>query len=134
MGVLSANVIIQLASQGPLQFTSGCSRYMLKSTSYSFLDDVLAFYVPLSLFYIVGPRALELLICIFVVCYFFSKSIFRNTIKVSNIWSQIRPDKTSGLIRVQAVCKDYQQTTLVGKKLNFHTAASDGARGVILLV
>ena len=30
---------------------------------------------------------------------------------------QIRPDKTSGLIWVQTVCKGYQQTTLADKNL-----------------
>ena len=30
-------------------------------------------------------------------------------------WIQIRPDILSGLIRVQTVCKNYQQTTLVGR-------------------
>ena len=103
-----------------------------------FLDDVVVFYVPLHLFYIIGPP-LKFLMCIsfkrnlacFFVFYFFlkikfSKYYFRNTIRVSNSWIQIRPDKPSGLIRVQTVCKYYQQTTLVAKELNVHTEASSG--------
>ena len=30
-------------------------------------------------------------------------------------WIQIRPDKRSGLIWVQSVCKGYEQTALVGR-------------------
>ena len=33
------------------------------------------------------------------------------------VWIQIRSDILSGLIWVQTVCKDYQQTTLAGKEL-----------------
>ena len=33
------------------------------------------------------------------------------------VWIQIRPHDLSGLIWIQAVCKGYQQTTLVGKEL-----------------
>ena len=34
------------------------------------------------------------------------------------VWIQIRSDVLSGMIWVQTVCKGYQQTTLVDKKLN----------------
>ena len=34
------------------------------------------------------------------------------------VWIQIRPDILSGLIWIQTVCKDYQQTTLAGKEVN----------------
>ena len=34
------------------------------------------------------------------------------------VWTLIRPDNSSGLIWVQTVCQDYQQTTLLDKKLN----------------
>ena len=33
------------------------------------------------------------------------------------VWIQIRPDRTSGLVLVQTVCKGFQPTTLVGKDL-----------------
>ena len=33
------------------------------------------------------------------------------------VWIQIRPDKLSGLIWVQTVCKSYLQTRQVGKEL-----------------
>ena len=67
--------------------------------------------------------------CFFVVCCFsflqnnlFSKNSFRNAIRVSN---SLDPDqarhKMSGLIRVQTVCKGYQQTTLEGKGLKTHS-------------
>ena len=51
--------------------------------------------------------------------FFFSKSTlskhsFRNTIRVSTVWIQIRPDKMSGLIWVQTVCNGYKQRTLGG--------------------
>ena len=32
-------------------------------------------------------------------------------------WIQIRPHIMSGLVWVQSVCKDYEQTTLVGNEL-----------------
>ena len=32
-------------------------------------------------------------------------------------WVQIRPDVLSGMIWVQSVCKDYEQTTLVDNEL-----------------
>ena len=34
------------------------------------------------------------------------------------VWIQIRPNVLSGLIWVQAVCKSYQQTTLVVEELS----------------
>ena len=54
---------------------------------------------------------------------FLKKNSFRNTISVPNslVPEQarhfVRPDKMSGLIWVQTICKGYQQTTLVGKIL-----------------
>ena len=33
------------------------------------------------------------------------------------VWIQIRPDKMSGLIWIETVCKGNQQTTLTGKEL-----------------
>ena len=45
--------------------------------------------------------------------FFLLKNSFRNTIRVSNSWIQIRPDILSSLIWIQTVCKGYQQTTLV---------------------
>ena len=57
-----------------------------------------------------------------VVCWFFSKSIFwkflsRILSECQTVWILIRPDKMSGLIWLQTVCKSYQQTTLVGNEL-----------------
>ena len=54
---------------------------------------------------------------------FFQNQFFRKILseilsKCQVVWIQIRPNKMSGLILVQAVCKGYQQTTLVGKELN----------------
>ena len=44
----------------------------------------------------------------------FSKTSFRNTIRVSQKFeSRSGPIKTSDLIRIQTVCKDYQQMTKV---------------------
>ena len=62
--------------------------------------------------------------CFFVVCGFFfkinfSKKSLRNTIRVSNSLDPdqaerfVGPDILSGLIWVQTVCKDYQQTSKV---------------------
>ena len=36
------------------------------------------------------------------------------------VWTLIRPDDSSGLIWVQTVCQDYQQTSLVDKELKVH--------------
>ena len=44
---------------------------------------------------------------------FFMKDSFTNTIRVSNSLDQIKPDKMSGLIWVQTVCKGYQQMVCV---------------------
>ena len=41
---------------------------------------------------------------------------------VKQIWIQIRRGILSGLIRVETVCKGYQQTTPVGKELQVCTA------------
>ena len=46
----------------------------------------------------------------------FSENSFRNIIRVSNVWIQVRPDILLGLIWVQTVCKGYQQTTVVSDK------------------
>ena len=43
----------------------------------------------------------------------FSKNSFRNTIRVSTVWIQIRTNILLVLIRGQTVCKGYQQTTKV---------------------
>ena len=43
----------------------------------------------------------------------FSKNSFRNTIRVSNGWIQIRTDLQSVLIWIQTVCKGYQLTARV---------------------
>ena len=54
----------------------------------------------------------NLLICLFKI-NLFSEMIFRNTFKMLTVWIQIRPDILSGLIRIQTVCKGYQQMTNV---------------------
>ena len=46
---------------------------------------------------------------------FFSKNSFRNTIRVSNILDPGQARILSGLIWIQTVCKDYQQTPLGGR-------------------
>ena len=56
--------------------------------------------------------------CFFGICGFsfkmnFFKKIFQEYHQCQTIWIQIRPDVLSGLIRVQTVCKGYQQTTKV---------------------
>ena len=50
---------------------------------------------------------------------FFQYQLFRKIIsgipsECQIVWIQIRPDILSGLIWVQTVCKDQQQTTLAG--------------------
>ena len=58
---------------------------------------------------------------VFCCCFFkstFSKISLRIPSECQTVWVQIRPDKTSGLIWVQTVCKGYQHTTKVGKELN----------------
>ena len=60
--------------------------------------------------------------CFFVVCRLFQDQLFRKILsgtpsECQTVWTQIRPDKMSGLIWVQTVCKSYQQMTLVGKEL-----------------
>ena len=47
----------------------------------------------------------------------FSKNFFRIIISVKTVCIQIRPDILSGLIWVQTVFKNCEQTTLVGKEL-----------------
>ena len=51
----------------------------------------------------------------------FSKKYFRNTISRSEcqtVWILNTPEISLGLIRVQTVCKGYQQTRLVDNELN----------------
>ena len=48
----------------------------------------------------------------------FLKNYFKNTILVSNRLDPDQADILLGLIRVQTVCKSYQQTTLGDKELN----------------
>ena len=48
---------------------------------------------------------------------FSKKKYFWNTIRLQTVKTQIMPDIWSGLIWVQTVCKDYQQTTLASKEL-----------------
>ena len=61
---------------------------------------------------------------LFVVCWFFFQiKLFGNILsgilsECQTVWTQIRPDDSSGLIWVQTVCQDYQQTTLVDKDLS----------------
>ena len=45
------------------------------------------------------------------------KKIFQEYHQFQTVWIQIRLDIFLGLIWVQIVCKDYKQTTLVGKEL-----------------
>ena len=40
-----------------------------------------------------------------------------NTIRISIVWIQSRPDTLSGLLWVQTICKGLQQRTLAGKEL-----------------
>ena len=47
---------------------------------------------------------------------------FRNTIKVSTVWLQIKPDILSCLIWVQLICKGYQRPTLVSRQIYAITA------------
>ena len=58
----------------------------------------------------------------FVVCRIFSKSTFQKILsgiplECQTVWTLIRPDDLWGLIWIQTVCQDYQQTTLVDKEL-----------------
>ena len=48
-----------------------------------------------------------------IICGALWVNTFRNTIRVSNIWIQIRTDVLSVLIWIQTVCKGYQQKTKV---------------------
>ena len=67
------------------------------------------------------PFAYWVILHVFFFCHLiFLKSTFFETFfqeyhQCQTIWIQIRPDKMSGLIRVQTVCKGYQQATLVGR-------------------
>ena len=66
------------------------------------------------------------LLCIIFHAFFSSAEFFQNQLfrkilsglssECQTVWIQIRPDKMSGLIWVQTVCKYYQQTTKVGKE------------------
>ena len=47
----------------------------------------------------------------------FSEKFFQEYHECQTIWNLIRPDKMSGLIWVQSVCKGYQQRTLVSNEL-----------------
>ena len=46
---------------------------------------------------------------------FFSKNSLRNNIRLSN---SLDADQVQHFVRVQTLCKSYQEVTLVGKKLN----------------
>ena len=64
----------------------------------------------------------------FVVCWFFSKSIFSkhsfgNTIRVSNSLDPDQARNFVGLICVKTVCKCYQQITLVGEEFIIYALA-----------
>ena len=68
--------------------------------------------------------------CFFVICWFFSKLAFsKHFFRVyhlsQTVWIQIRPDIPSCLIWVQAVCSDYQKTTLAGTHLLAYYLKSD---------
>ena len=61
--------------------------------------------------------------CFFVICCFFQNQLFGKIIseipsECQTGWIQIRLNKMLGLICVQAVCKGYQQMTLVGRVKN----------------
>ena len=49
--------------------------------------------------------------------HFFKKKKIQEYDQCQTVWIQIRPDKTSGLIWVQTVCKSHQKTTLGDKEL-----------------
>ena len=69
----------------------------------------------------IQPESRKMFFCrllIFFQNYFFQKILSGISSECQTVWIQIRPDSLSGLIWVQTVCKGYQQTTLVGKKLN----------------
>ena len=46
----------------------------------------------------------------------FGKILSGIPLECQTVWIQIRPDKMSGLIWVQTVCKDYQQIALGGER------------------
>ena len=52
---------------------------------------------------------------------------------VKRFGSRSGPTILSGLILVQTVCNDYQQTTLVGKRVNFVVVVNFRASTVMLL-
>ena len=64
---------------------------------------------------------------------FFSNNISGITSECQTVWIQIRPDRMSGLIQVQTVCKGYQQTTQVGKALISPSERLKEALGIITL-
>ena len=47
----------------------------------------------------------------------FLEQFYQKCHQCQTVWIQIRPDKISVQIWVRTVCKDYQQTALVGKEL-----------------
>ena len=68
-------------------------------------------------------------ISLFVVV-FFLKNLSVISVECQAVWIQIMPDVFSGLIWVQIVCKDYQQTTLISKE--FITTIKDSESGYTL--
>ena len=56
---------------------------------------------------------------------FYKKMISRIPSECQTFWIQIRPNVMSGLIWVQTVCKNYQQTTLVDKELTLFILETD---------
>ena len=58
----------------------------------------------------------------FFVCFFkiifLKKNLSERPSECQTVWTLIRPNDSSGLIRVQTVCQGYKQTTLVDKELN----------------
>ena len=49
---------------------------------------------------------------------FFQNQLFFKKNQCLTVWIQIRPNVLLGLVWVQTVCKEYQETTLEGKELN----------------
>ena len=56
-----------------------------------------------------------MLFCHLLIKINFVKKIFREHHQCQIVWLQIRLDILSGLIRVETVCKSYQQNTLAGE-------------------
>ena len=92
----------------------------LHNLKFSSWDPSLTFYTNFQLFSDWLIMNVFFVVVLYCFCgLFFQKQLFRKILPGNHycqtVWIQIRPEPMLGLNLVQAVCKGYQQTTLVGK-------------------